>query len=176
MRRRQDSDHEHRHRQDRETLLGAEPSRYQPGRAQRTMGGEEIGPPDHPRPPVRTGKDVVEAFRSLEIEDQDDGGQRNEGNRDDRRRERDERTGEAQEVDQCRDQHGAGADRLEQEIEDHVPPPGLAVRDVVIHSRITGRFRIRHGCAEGPKVDLPLLVIKGRAAASGRITLSSAPR
>ena len=160
VRRCQNGHQENRHCQDRESRFVVQPSRHQPCRAERAVSSEEVCPPHHPRPPVRTGKDVVEALRSVEIEDQDDGGERNERDRDDRRGERDERTGEAQEVDQCRDQHGAGADRLEQEIEDHVPSPGLAVRDVVIHSRITGRFRIRHGRAEGPKVDLPFLVIQ----------------
>ena len=66
----------------------------------------------------------------------------------------------AQQPQQRRDQHRAGRDRLEQQVEDHVDAPRLAVRDVVVDARIAGRFGVRHRRAERPQVDLAFLVIQ----------------
>ena len=62
-----------------------EPAGGEPQGAQRAMRGQEIGAPDHPGPPVRSGQDVEEPLRPFEIDDQHDGGERDEDDRQDRR-------------------------------------------------------------------------------------------
>ena len=109
-----------------------------------------------PRCPVRPREDQQEALRSLEVDDEHDGGEERKERGDDRPAERDEHRPVAQHPEERGKHERARRDALGQEIDDEIEPPGFPVRDVVIDARIARAHRVGCGGTERPQQHLAL--------------------
>ena len=124
----------------------------------------------HPRRPVRPREDVEEPLRPLQVDDQHDGRRQREDHGHDRAADADERRSIAQEPEQRRQEHRAGRDALEQQVEHEVDAPRPA--RAACRSPRADRpgapdpapARRAGAAAPGPSWNM-----NGRAAISGRI-------
>jgi hypothetical protein len=103
-----------------------------------------------------TSRSQIDALGPLEVDDEHDGRQHREDHRHDRAADADQRRSVAEHPEQRRQEHGAGRDALEEQVQDEIDTPCLAVRNVVVDTRIPGPGRIRVERAQWPQMNLAL--------------------
>ena len=147
----------------------------------RAVAREEHRAAHQPRPPLRTGEEVVEALGVLEVPHEDRAGHRQRRQRDQRRLPAPQRIAPGQragERERQRHEVRARGDPLRPRVQAHAPIPRRAVRDVVgEHGRRRAVVRRRRaGRAASPCSDHMNRPPSGRRAASGSSVAWCAPR